>query len=52
MRARPDLVQADRVIAAPTVIRFSPAPERRVFGSLTDARAVADGLGLPPPPVA
>jgi circadian clock protein KaiB len=47
LRARPDLAQADRVIAAPTVIRLAPEPSRRVIGSLADPRSVAAALGLP-----
>ena len=47
LRTRPDLAQADRVIAAPTVIRLAPEPVRRVIGSLADARSVAAALGLP-----
>lgn len=46
LRARPDLALADHVLAAPTVIRLAPLPERRAIGSLSDAKAVADALGL------
>lgn len=48
LRARPDLAEADKVIAAPTVLRLSPAPQRRAIGSLADANAVAAALALPP----
>ena len=47
LRARPDLAEADKVIAAPTVIRLSPAPVRRAIGSLSDPRAVCTALELP-----
>ena len=47
LRGRPDLAQADQVIAAPTAMRLSPAPERRAVGSFADARAVAAALDLP-----
>lgn len=50
LRARPDLAEADKVIAAPTVIRLSPAPVRRAIGSLTDPQAVCAALALPPKP--
>jgi circadian clock protein KaiB len=46
VRARPDLAEADRVLAAPTVIRLSPGPLRRAVGNMADARAVASALGL------
>jgi circadian clock protein KaiB len=46
LRARPDLAAADQVLAAPTVIRLAPLPERRAVGSLSDARSVAQALGL------
>ena len=46
LRARPDLAAADRVMAAPTVIRLSPAPVRRAVGVLADGGAVAKALGL------
>ena len=48
MRARPDLVRADNVMVAPTVIRVDPPPELRVVGALSDAAAVCAALQLPP----
>ena len=47
LNARPDLAQADQVIAAPTVIRLFPDPVRRAVGSLRSTPAVAAALGLP-----
>lgn len=49
LRARPDLAEQDRVIAAPTVIRLSPLPARRAIGTLSDPRALSVALALPPP---
>ena len=49
LRSRPDLAAADRVIAAPAVLRLAPGPQRRAVGSLSDARALAAALGLPEP---
>jgi circadian clock protein KaiB len=49
LSARPDLAQADQVIAAPTVIRLDTAPQRRAVGSLSSAQAVSAALGLTPP---
>jgi circadian clock protein KaiB len=42
--------EADRIIVAPTVVRESPLPRRRVVGDLTAADAIAAALGLPPEP--
>ena len=49
LRARPDLAEADRVFAAPTVIRLAPTPQRRAVGNLADAARVSAALGLPTP---
>lgn len=46
VRARPDLAEADRVVAAPTVIRLDPPPLRRAIGALSDVSRVAAALGL------
>jgi hypothetical protein len=43
---QPQLAEADRVVAAPTLVRVSPGPTRRVAGDLTDARRILHGLGL------
>lgn len=34
------------MVAAPTLVRVSPGPTRRVAGDLTDARRILHGLGL------
>ena len=49
LRARPDLAAADGVMAAPTVIRLAPGPQRRAIGRFADARGVQRALDLPPP---
>lgn len=41
--------EEDKVIAAPTVIRVAPLPERRAIGTLSDAAAVCAALSLPFP---
>ena len=46
---QPQLAEADRVVAAPTLVRVSPGPVRRVAGDLTDARRILQGLGLDVP---
>ena len=46
VRERPDLAKARGIVAFPAVVRESPAPQRRVFGSLESPARVAEGLGL------
>lgn len=43
------LAGADGVVAAPTLVRLSPLPARRIAGDLSDERRVLDGLGLETP---
>ncbi|MBO1079898.1 circadian clock KaiB family protein [Roseomonas haemaphysalidis] len=39
---QPELAERDRVLAAPTLLRLSPLPERRLVGDLSDeARLLA-----------
>ncbi|KQQ18206.1 circadian clock protein KaiB [Methylobacterium sp. Leaf123] len=40
------LAGEDGVVAAPTLVRLSPLPARRITGDLSDERHVLDGLGL------
>jgi circadian clock protein KaiB len=42
----PELGERDHVLVTPLMIRLAPAPERRVFGTLKDADALAAVLGL------
>jgi len=46
---RPDLAEAERVIATPTVLRLYPSPSRRVIGDLSDFTLAASALGLVDP---
>lgn len=43
---QPGLAGRDGVVAAPTLLRLSPLPTRRVTGDLTDERRVLATLGL------
>lgn len=45
---RPDLAEADRILATPTLVREMPPPRRRVIGDLSDVQKVLLGLGLRP----
>jgi circadian clock protein KaiB len=43
---RPDLAEADRIVATPVLMRLVPAPRFSVIGDLRDWRAVAAILDL------
>jgi circadian clock protein KaiB len=42
----PEQARLGQVIAAPTLVRREPLPERRLIGSLADRERVLAGLGL------
>jgi len=46
---QPDQVQDEQVIATPTLIKYEPAPLRRIVGDMTDTQRLCYGLGLPAP---
>ena len=41
VRERPDLAEAERVLATPTLIRHKPLPRRKIVGDLSDWETVA-----------
>ncbi len=43
---RPDVAEAERILATPTVVRLAPLPERRVIGDLSDHPRAAAALGI------
>ncbi len=43
---RPDLAEAEKVMATPTLIRKVPLPKRRIIGDLSDWSRVLSALGL------
>jgi circadian clock protein KaiB len=43
---RPQLAEAERILATPTLIREYPPPARRIIGDLSDTRQVLLGLEL------
>lgn len=49
---RPEMAQADQIIAAPTTVRLSPGPVRRLIGDLSDTAHVLKILDLAPPAAA
>lgn len=42
----PERCLADRVLHTPTLVKLSPAPERRIIGNLTDRDALLATLGI------
>ena len=42
---------AGQVVVAPTLMRQSPLPVRRLIGNLTNRNRVLEGLGISPPAV-
>jgi circadian clock protein KaiB len=47
--AEPARAQSEQIVAAPTCVRTSPGPVRRVIGDMSDTARVIAGLGLPGP---
>ncbi len=43
---QPELAARDQVVAAPTLLRIEPLPQRRIVGDLSQADRVRSGLGL------
>jgi len=42
----PELARREQVVAAPTLVKSEPAPERRLIGNLSDHLRLLRGLGL------
>ena len=43
---QPQLIQGEQVVATPTLIKYEPAPLRRIIGDMTDIHRLCFGLGL------
>lgn len=43
---RPELLQAENIVAIPTLIKVLPEPSQRMIGNLSDKEKVLLGLGL------
>lgn len=43
---KPALIRDEQVFATPTLVKKSPAPERRMIGDMTDRARLLRGLGL------
>ena len=44
---QPAMIQDEQIVATPTLVRYQPAPLRRIIGDMTDTRRLCLGLGLP-----
>ena len=42
----PEIAEAERIIATPTLVKESPQPVQRIIGNLSDANKVLLALGL------
>ena len=47
---QPELAEAERILATPTLIKDFPPPTRRIIGDLSDAERVRRELGIFTPP--
>jgi circadian clock protein KaiB len=43
---QPQLIQGEQVFATPTLIKYEPAPMRRIIGDMSDQHRLCNGLGL------
>ena len=43
---QPQMIQGEQVFATPTLIKYKPAPLRRIIGDMTDTHRLCLGLGL------
>lgn len=44
----PDVAREGQIVAAPTLVKHEPAPERRLVGNLSDRERVLKALNLHP----
>jgi circadian clock protein KaiB len=44
---QPQMIQGEQVFATPTLVKYQPAPLRRIIGDMSDANRLCAGLGLP-----
>jgi circadian clock protein KaiB len=43
---QPQIAEADRILATPTLIKEQPAPIRRIIGDLSDSQRLLNGLDI------
>ena len=44
---QPALSQREQIVATPTLVKYQPAPMRRIIGDMTNTHRLCAGLGLP-----
>jgi circadian clock protein KaiB len=44
---RPELAEAEQILAAPTLVRVEPPPPVRIVGDLSERERVRESLGFP-----
>lgn len=45
---QPQRIQSEQIVATPTLIKYEPAPLRRIIGDMADLDRLLLGLGLAP----
>ena len=43
---QPHLIQDEQIVATPTLVKYEPAPLRRIVGDMSDRFRLCHGLGL------
>jgi circadian clock protein KaiB len=43
---QPQMIQGEQVLATPTLVKYEPAPLRRIVGDMSDQYRLCHGLGL------
>lgn len=43
---QPQMLEGEQIVATPTLVKYAPAPLRRIIGDMTDTQRLCFGLGL------
>lgn len=43
---QPHMIQDEQIVATPTLVKYEPAPLRRIVGDMSDRLRLCHGLGL------
>ena len=43
---QPQMIQGEQILATPTLVKYQPAPLRRIVGDMSDKYRLCHGLGL------
>jgi len=44
---QPAMIKDEQIVATPTLVKYQPAPLRRIVGDMSDTHRLCFGLGLP-----